>query len=91
MAIEADSTDSITLLKYAIFLEKIDENMAEEYYLKSLENNPYDETTLRSYADFLLKRGDNDQAEKFYELARRQTKVSSVREEEIWENRRRPG
>eukprot|EP01114_Cavostelium_apophysatum_P011844 TRINITY_DN2636_c0_g1_i2.p1 TRINITY_DN2636_c0_g1~~TRINITY_DN2636_c0_g1_i2.p1 ORF type:complete len:1423 (+),score=460.75 TRINITY_DN2636_c0_g1_i2:227-4495(+) len=88
-AIQADQTDSISLFKYAEFLDKFDERSAEEYYLKALENDPSDEMCLRSYADFLRKNGNLDEADKFYELARRQSKASSIKEEEVFENRRR--
>lgn len=43
------------------------------------------------YADFLVMDGKKDDAEKFYELARRLADMAeSTKEEEIFENERRP-
>lgn len=42
------------------------------------------------YADFLVKDGKKDDAEKFYEIARRYSDIiQSVKDEEIFENERR--
>lgn len=64
--------------------------MAEQYYLKSLEFDPNNIPSLMRYADFLVGDGKKEDAEKFYELARRHADmIQSVKEEEIFENERR--
>lgn len=89
-AISADELDPITWLKYAEFLEESNElEPAEQAYLKSLECDPDYHVALVKYGDFLERIGNRDEAEKFYELAKRHTDVSSIKEEELWENERR--
>jgi len=89
-AIDADPSDAVTHFRYAVFLEEIGEvDQAEEHFLKSLECDPNNHHTLFQYADFLFRRGKVEESEKFYELARRHSTMTSVVEEEIYENERK--
>ncbi|PRP84152.1 hypothetical protein PROFUN_04143 [Planoprotostelium fungivorum] len=89
-AIEADASDPVTNFRYAVFLEESNQaSLAEEFYLKCLEVEPNDGQVLIRYADFLSRQGKTEDSQKFYALARRINKISSTKEEEIFENERR--
>lgn len=90
MAMHADANDSVTLFKYALFYQQTNKlQSCEEHFLRSLELNPYDERCLKSYGVFLLNGGHSEEAEKFFQLARRHIQMKSVVDEEIYENCRR--
>lgn len=70
-AIKSDPKDTNTLFKYGTFLDKhLDYSEAEEFYLRSLESDPYHSNCLCVYADFLAcNKKEFDLAEEFYQCA----------------------
>jgi hypothetical protein len=57
--------------------------------LKSLNCNPSNPQCLGKYADLLYHHGNHAEAGKFFELARRHSELSGIKQEELYENERR--